>query len=138
MTENKFVTYFKKGYAQVESSIKKFVYTDFYLILVCALVFAGWATKCAPLGLGAIALFACITLLFCDDALVLTVALFGAVLTVYSYDFGDYVYLWPLAIPVIICFVVFLVRNRKKQFVCGKMLIPLSAVALALLVCGIG
>ncbi|MDE6188664.1 MAG: O-antigen ligase family protein [Clostridia bacterium] len=138
MTETKFLTYVKKGYNYTESIIKKFVFTDFYLILVCAAVFIGWATKCAPFGLGSIILVSCIALLFADDILPLTVNLFSGVLAIYSYDFSDYVYLWPLAIPLFICLIFFMVKNRKSEFRLGKMFFPLMAVAIALLVGGIG
>ena len=121
-----------------QSFVSKFVYTDFYLALVCVVVFLGWITKCAPLGITGAVILACFALLGADDILPLTVNIFSAVLLVYSYDFSDYTYLWPLAFPLGICFVYFLVRNGKHKFKLGKMFFPLLAVAYALLLGGVG
>ena len=51
MTENKLLNKIKEGYGKYESAIKKFVYTDFYLILEAACVLERWVSKCAPLGI---------------------------------------------------------------------------------------
>ncbi|MDE7216134.1 MAG: O-antigen ligase family protein [Clostridia bacterium] len=138
MTENKFLNYIKSGYRHYENAIKKFVYTDYYLILLCVCVFFGWYFKCAPFGITAAVVLACITLLGADDILPLTVNLFTAVLLVYSYNFADYTYLWPLAIPLAICLAVFMIKNGRHKFHTGKMLIPLMAVAYAMLIGGSG
>ncbi len=53
----------KTGYNNYQSFIKKFVYTDFYLALVCLVVFIGWVTKCAPLGITGAVILACLALL---------------------------------------------------------------------------
>ena len=138
MTENKLLNKIKEGYGKYESAIKKFVYTDFYLILVCACVFVGWVSKCAPLGITLAVGLACITLLGADDILPLTVNLFSAVLLVYSYNFSDYTYLWPLAFPLGICLIVFMIKNGRHKFRPGKMLLPLMVVAYVMLIGGCG
>ena len=118
--------------------IKKFVYTDFYPAFVCLTVFIGWATKCAPFGITAAVILACLALLCVDDILPLTVNLFSAVLLIYSYDFSTYTVMWPLAIPLLICLVYFIVKNGRHKFSLGKMFFPLLAVAYALFLGGIG
>ncbi|MDE6869378.1 MAG: O-antigen ligase family protein [Clostridia bacterium] len=126
------------GYNKYQSFINKFVYSDFYIALVCIVIFIGWATKCAPFGITGAVILACLALLGANDILPLTVNLFSAVLLVYSYDFSDYTYLWPLAIPLGICFVFFLVKNGRHKFTLGKMFFPLIAVAYAMLLGGVG
>ncbi|MDE7078699.1 MAG: O-antigen ligase family protein [Clostridia bacterium] len=138
MIKSKFLINVINIYRKVDSLIKKFLYTDYYLILVCAIVFFGWYSRCAPFGFTAAVVIACIALLFADDILPLTVNLFSAVLIIYSQDFADYTYLWPLAIPLGICFIVFLIKNGKHDFHLGKMFFPLMAVAYALLIGGCG
>ncbi|MBD5100547.1 MAG: O-antigen ligase family protein [Clostridiales bacterium] len=118
--------------------MKKILYTDYYLILVCALVFLGWFYKNAPLGFGSAVVLFCIALLFADDIMPLTVNIFSAVLLIYSQDFSDYVYLWPLVIPLVGCFVFFLIKNGRHKFHFGKMFFPLMAVAYVMIIGGIG
>lgn len=128
----------KTGYNKYQSFINKFIYTDFYLALVCIVVFIGWVTKCAPFGITGAVVLACLALLGANDILPLTVNFFSAVLLVYSYDFSDYTYLWPLAIPLAICFVFFLIKNGRHKFTLGKMFFPLLAIAYAMLLGGVG
>lgn len=126
------------GYNKYQSFINKFVYSDFYIALVCIVVFIGWATKCAPFGITGAVILACLALLGANDILPLTVNIFSAVLLIFSSNFSDYVYLWPLAIPLGICFIFFLVKNGRHKFMIGKMFFPLIAVAYALLLGGVG
>ena len=77
-------------YKRYKDFFSKFVYTDFYLALVCIIVFTGWITKCAPLGITLTVTISCMTLLAADDALPLTVNFFSATLLVYSHNFDDY------------------------------------------------
>lgn len=131
----------KRFIIQVKNSkdfIKKFVYTDFYLALVCLVVFIGWVTKCAPFGITAAVVLACTALLCVDDILPLTVNIFSSVLLIYSYDFSTYTAMWPLAVPLLICSVYFLVKNGRHKFSLGKMFFPLLAVAYALFLGGVG
>lgn len=138
MTKNEVFTKIKSVYGRLESFMKKFLYTDYYLILVCALVFLGWFYKNAPLGFGSAVVLFCIALLFADDIMPLTVNIFSAVLLIYSQDFSDYVYLWPLVIPLVGCFVFFLIKNGRHKFHFGKMFCPLMAVAYVMIIGGIG
>ncbi len=128
----------KTGYNNYQSFIKKFVYTDFYLALVCLVVFIGWVTKCAPLGITGAVILACLALLDADDILPLTVNLFSAVLLVYSSNVSDYTKLWPIFIPLAICLVFFFVKNGRHKFKIGKMFFPLIVVSYALLLGGVG
>lgn len=138
MTKNEVFTKIKSVYGRLESFMKKILYTDYYLILVCALVFLGWFYKNAPLGFGSAVVLFCIALLFADDIMPLTVNIFSAVLLIYSQDFSDYVYLWPLVIPLVGCFVFFLIKNGRHKFHFGKMFFPLMAVAYVMIIGGIG
>ncbi|MDE7071673.1 MAG: O-antigen ligase family protein [Clostridia bacterium] len=128
----------KTGFNNYQSFIKKFVYTDFYLALVCLVVFLGWVTKCAPLGITGAVILACLALLGADDILPFTVNIFSTVLLVYSYDFSDYTKMWPLAFPLGICLVIFIIKNGRHKFTLGKMFFPLLAVAYALFLGGVG
>lgn len=121
-----------------QSFVSKFVYTDFYLVLVCIFTFIGWISKCAPFGITCAVVLFCLALLGADDILPLTINIFSAVLLIFSDKFSDYTYLWPLAIPLGICIVYFLVKNKSSKFRPGKMFFPLIAVAYALLLGGVG
>ena len=138
MTKDQFFVKIKKVYNIIENLIKKFIYTDYYLILVCAIVFLGWFSKSATFGFSAAVIIGCIVFLFADDILPLTVNIFTLVLLIFSQDFADYTYLWWLSIPLGICFIIFLVKNGKHDFHFGKMFFPLMAVAYALLIGGTG
>ena len=129
---------FKRGYNKYEQFIKKFVYTDYYLILVSLLTFLGWVTKCAPFGLSVAIIIICLVLLGTDDILPLTFNIFGAMLLIYSEDPKDYVYMWPMLIPMVICIVIFVVKNCRHRFSLGKMFFPQLAVSIALLLGGVG
>ncbi|MDE6276256.1 MAG: O-antigen ligase family protein [Clostridia bacterium] len=126
------------GFEKYQSFVSKFVYTDFYLALVSIVVFVGWITKCAPLGITGLVVLSCLALLGSDDILPLTINIFSGVLLIYSDKFSDYTYLWPLAIPFGMCFIFFLIKNRGRKFKLGKMFFPLVAVAYALLLGGVG
>lgn len=126
------------GYNKYQSFINKFIYSDFYIALVCFVIFIGWVTKCAPVGITGAVILACLALLGANDILPFTINFFSAVLLVFSSNFSDYTYLWPLAIPLGICFVFFLVKNGRHKFTRGKMFFPLIAVAYALLLGGVG
>ena len=132
--EKKNIGFFEK----YQSFVRKFVYTDFYLALVCIFTFIGWITKCAPFGITCAVVLACLALLGADDILPLTINIFSAVLLVFSSSFSDYTYMWPLAIPLALCMIYFLVKNRSGKFRLGKMFFPLIAVAYALLLGGVG
>lgn len=125
-------------YKRYKDFFSKFVYTDFYLALVCIIVFTGWVTKCAPLGITLAVAISCMTLLAADDVLPLTVNFFSATLLVYSHNFDDYTKMWPLLIPLGLCFVVFLIKNGKHTFSFGKLFLPLLAIAYAMLIGGAG
>lgn len=132
----------KKGsplWASFESKVRAFTYTDWYLILVCAITFAAWYLKCAPLGFIGLVVFSCFFLIFSDDFLPFLVNIFAAVLMIYSSKLEEFLYLWPSFIPLGICIVIFIVRNIKNaKFKFGKMFFPQLAVSVALLIGGYG
>ena len=117
---------------------KNFLYTDFYLALVSIVVFIGWISQSTPVAFTGAIILACFTLLVADDILPLTINLFSACLLLHSAKFDDYTYMWPLAIPLAICLVYFLIKNGRHKFTCGKLFFPLLAVAYALLLGGVG
>ncbi len=140
-----FVKKLKNGIEPVDRWMKKFIYTDFYMWLILAIVFIGWVTKCAPFGFIALILVSSIVLLFADDILPLLVNIFSAVLMIYTDVLEEFLYLWPVFIPLGISIGVFVVRNVKikiqtpgKKFTLGKMFFPQLAVSVALLLGGAG
>ncbi len=128
----------KRGYKKYEEFIKKFVYTDFYLLLVAVATFIGWVTQCAPFGIGALTLIVCLVLLGSDDILPITINIFGAALVIYTDDVGSLLSLWPILLPIIPCIIIFAIKNCRHKFRLGKMFYPQIAVSLALLLGGAG
>ncbi len=140
-----FVQKLKKGIEPVDKWMKKFIYTDFYMLLILAIVFIAWVTRSATFGFVALILVSSFVLLFADDVLPLLVNIFASMLMIYKDKVSEYVYLWPTFIPLVIAIVVFIVRNVKvkmttpgKKFVLGKMFFPQLAVSIALLLGGVG
>ena len=128
----------KTGYTKYESFIRKFVYTDYYLILVSLLTYIGWVSKCTPFGITAAVLLMCAVLLGSDDVLPLSINMFGAMLVIWSEEPSDFLYMWPILIPLILCLIIFIVKNCRHRFRIGKMLFPQIAVSVALLLGGAG
>ena len=122
----------KVGFEKYQQFVKKFAYSDFYLLLVSVVIFIGWATKSSIFGIGALTIISCLVLLAADDVLPLCINIFGAVLLVYSFDVSDYIFMLPLLLPLLICLVFFIVRNAKHKFTLGKMFYPQIAVTCAL------
>lgn len=128
----------KNGYSKCEQFIKKFIYTDFYLLLVSVITVIGWATKCAPFGISVLAVIACLALLAADDILPLTINIFGAMLVIYTSKIEELLVVWPVMLLLAPCAIVFIVKNCRHRFHTGKMFYPQLAVALALLLGGAG
>lgn len=135
----------KSGLATVENFVRKFIYTDYYMWLILAIVFIGWVTRCAPFGFVALILVSSFVLLFADDLLPLLVNICSAVLMIYKDTIEEFLYLWPVFIPLGIAIAVFVVRNVKlkrtipdNKFRLGKMFFPQLAVSVALIIGGAG
>ncbi len=128
----------RTGYTKYENFIRKFVYTDYYLILLSIVTYIGWVSKCTPFGMAAVVLLACAVLLGSDDILPLSINMFGAMLIIWSEKPSDFLYMWPIFIPLILCIIVFIVKNCRHRFRIGKMLFPQIAVSVALLLGGAG
>ncbi len=129
---------FKKGYSKFEQIIRKFVYSDFYLLLVSLILFLGWVTECAPFGISAMVVVTSIVLLGSDDILPLTVNIFGAALVIYTSEIDKIIFMWPMFLLLIPCLIIFIVKNCRHKFRLGKMFYPQLAVSLALLLGGAG
>ena len=144
---------FKKienGLSFVQEAIRKFSYTDWYILLVLAIVVIGWTAQNATFGFVTLISVSCVVLVFADDILPLSVNAFGAMLMIFLADgetvvkVANFVYLWPTLIPLGIAIVVFIVRNtiikvkERQRFVLGKMFFPQIAVSAALLLGGVG
>lgn len=144
---------FKKienGLSFVQEAIRKFSYTDWYILLVLAIVVIGWTAQNATFGFVTLISVSCVVLVFADDILPLSVNAFGAMLMIFLADgetvvkVANFVYLWPTLIPLGIAIVVFIVRNtiikvkERQRFVLGKMFFPQLAVSAALLLGGVG
>lgn len=140
-----FIEKTKRSLGPVENFVKKFIYTDYYMWLILSIVFIGWVTKCAPFGFIALILVSSFVLLFADDLLPLLVNIFSAVLMIYTDTVDEFLYLWPVFIPLGISIAVFVVRNVKvkktlddNKYHLGKMFFPQLAVSLALILGGVG
>ena len=101
----------KKGFSLVEKFVNKAIYTDYYLWTILAIVFVAWVTKCAPFGFITLILVSSFVLVFSRDILPLFANIFGAVLMIYTDKVDEFLYLWPVFIPLGIAIVFFAVRN---------------------------
>lgn len=116
---------------------RKFAYTDLYLALCAAIVTIAWAVQSAEFGFIALVVFACFALVMLDDALPLTAPVFYAMCMIYSDNVGDFLYLWPVFIPLGAAVIIFIARNRGRIKI-GTMFFPQLAVSAALLLGGAG
>lgn len=127
-----------------QEGVRKFAYTDLYILLVLAIVVTAWTTQNATFGFVALILVSSIVLVFSDDILPLSVNAFGAMLMIYKDKVDEFAYLWPTFIPLGVAIVIFVVRNtiskvkQKQRFVFGRMFCPQIAISVALLLGGVG
>lgn len=128
----------KNGFYTAQKKTRSFLYTDAYILLVLAVVLIAWACQNATFGFVGLILISSVALVFSDDLLPLTVNAFSAMLMIYDGTVEQYLYLWPVFIPLGIAIVVFIVRNFKKEFHLGKMFFAQLAVSFALLIGGVG
>ena len=140
----------KRAFSFAQEGIRKFAYTDLYILLVLAIVVAAWIWQNATFGFVTLILVSCAVLVFSDDLLPLSVNAFGAMLMIFKVegesvvDISRFLFLWPTLIPLVVAILVFVVRNTvakvrgKQRFVLGKMFFPQVAVSAALLLGGVG
>ena len=134
----------KRGFSVVENFVNKAIYTDYYLWVIMAIVFIAWVTECAPFGFVALVLVSSFVLIFSRDILPLFANIFGAVLMIYTDKVDEFLYLWPVFIPLGLSVVAFVVRNiiiknkNGDKFQLGKLFFPQVAVSVALLLGGVG
>lgn len=134
----------KSAFLFAQDGIRRFAYTDLYILLVLAIVVTAWTVRNATFGFVALILVSSVVLIFSDDILPLLVNAFGAMLMIYKDKVDEFAYLWPSFIPLVIAIAVFVVRNsiakvrQKQKFVLGKMFFPQIAVSMALLLGGVG
>lgn len=134
----------KKVMGQIEGFVNKAVYTDYFIWTLLAISFITWVTECAPVGIITIGIILSFVLAFSRDILPLFVSVFCASLMIYTKNLGEFLYLWPVTIPLGIAFVIFIVRNsiRKhkdgEKFRLGKMFFPQLAVSVVLFIGGAG
>lgn len=130
----------KRLLSDVGSFVRKYAYTDFYILIVLAIVFSTWVTQCALFGFIAFVVVTCVVLLFCDDVLPLTVNVCSAMMMIYTIDLDEYWHLWPVTIPLVLSIGVFVYNQAKTQkpFVRGRMFFPQLSVSVVLLLGGIG
>lgn len=128
----------------MQEGVRRFSYTDWYILLVLAIGVTGWSLKNAVVGFVGIVLVSSIVLVMSDDLLPLTVNAFGAMLMIYTDKLDEFVKMWPSLIVLVVAIVIFVVRNsvakikRKDRFVFGKMFYPQIAISVALLLGGVG
>lgn len=121
---------------KIENKARPFLYSNWYILLICATVFIAWVTECAPFGFAALILISSAVLMLSDDILPLTVNIFAAALMIFSSDVSSYLYLWPLFVVIGISILIFAIRNFKRPIFKGKMLFPMIAVSISLLISG--
>lgn len=120
-------------------AVRKFLTTDFYFIIVTAIVTAAWVLESAELGFIGLIAVSSVALLFADDIMPFTVNIFGAVLMIFDSDISTFIDMWWVFIPLGIALIVFIARNVKgKKFRLGKMFFPQLAVTVALFIGGLG
>lgn len=120
-------------------AMRKFITTDFYFIIVMAIVTAAWILESAELGFIGLIAISSVALLFADDIVPFTANIFGAVLMIYDSEVSTFIDMWWVFIPLGIALIVFIARNvRGKKFKLGKMFFPQLAVTVALFVGGLG
>ena len=98
-----------------QEGVRKFAYTDLYILLVLAIVVTAWTTQNATFGFVALILVSSIVLVFSDDILPLSVNAFGAMLMIYKDKVDEFAYLWPTFIPLGVAIVIFVVRNTISK-----------------------
>ena len=119
--------------------VRKFITTDFYFILVTAIVTVAWVLKSALIGFVGLISVSCFALIFADDITPLTVNIFAAFLMIYDNEVSTFLGMWPTFIPLGICLIIFVVRNvGRRKFRLGRMFFPQLAVTIALLIGGLG
>ncbi len=134
----------KKSFLFAQDVVRKFIYTDWYVFFVLAIVVSAWAVQNATYGFVAHILVSSVVLAFSDDVLPLLVNAFGAMLMIYRNSLDEYSHLWPTFIPLGVAMAVFIARNvhvlvaTKQKFVLGKLFFPQLAVSVALLLGGVG
>lgn len=138
------MTKFKSTFLSVQEGVRRFSYTDWYILLVLAIGVTGWALQNAVVGFVGMVLVSSVVLVLSDDILPLTVNAFGAMLMIYTDKLDEFLKMWPSLIVLVVAIVIFVVRNsvakikRKDRFVFGKMFFPQIAISIALLLGGIG
>ena len=134
----------KKGLSVVEEFVNRAIYTDWFLIGTLVICFITWATKCAPFGIIAMGILLSFVMIFSRDILVIFSGALSSSLMLYTQNTVEFLYLWPMLIPLGLSFVFFIVRNsflkRKAgdKFQLGKLFFPQLAVSVALLLGGVG
>ncbi len=119
--------------------VRKFITTDFYMIIVTAIVTLAWILRSSELGFIGLIAVSSVALLFADDVVPFTVNIFGAVLMIFDSNVDTFLAMWWVFIPLGVALAVFVLRNvGKRKFRLGKMFFPQLAVTLALLTGGLG
>ena len=144
MQKNAVVEKIKNGFNLAEKYVNKAVYSDFFLMALLLIIFITWVTECAPFGFITVSILLTVMLVFARDVLPFIGSLFASALMLYTKDFDELLYLWPIFIPLGLALIFFFVRNiiikvkNHDKFKFGKMFFPQLAVSVALLLGGVG
>ena len=125
----------------ITNFVKKFIYSDVYLILLCLVSFMAWQTKMDVVGMAIMAFVFCIVMCFSDDGTPAIPALAWFMLTIshnYDFDFiiNNVVVLIVIATGVFGSIAVFLCKN-KVRFRFGKQFAGFLAMFVAMSLGGI-
>ncbi len=120
----------------VTNFVKKFIYSDVYLILLCLVSFTAWQTQMDVVGMAIMAFIFCTVMCFSDDGTPAIPALAWFMLTIsqnYDFDFiiNNVVVLIVIATGVLGSIAVFLCKNKVK-FKFGKQFAGFLAMFVAM------
>ena len=120
----------KNLYSKTCQIAQEVAYSDVYVAAVCLFAFVTWVLNWTVAGLVVICLLATLALLFTKNAATMFLPIVSALTVVRNLSEKQVLALIPCFVLVVMCGVVFAVRNPTK-FKLGKMFFPQVAVAVA-------
>ncbi len=121
---------------KIPDKVKRFLYSDWYLLILTVLCFSSWVANLPWLGFATITVFGTVILIILDDLTpVIPLAMFAPFVIPSSENIQGYLSLIYIFIPLIIAAIFHVVYYRKK-FHLGKMFYPQLSISVAMIVAG--